>query len=246
MTAVALRGATVRFGERVALHGVDVRLEPGEHVAILGSSGAGKTTLLRLLNGSLAPAAGSVELLGHDPARLRARARRRVQRRIGTVHQGLHLVGPLRVVHNVNAGRLGYWPLWRAVASLVSPRAAPEATAALARVGLEGRERERTDQLSGGEQQRVAIARLLMQRPAVVLADEPVANLDPPRARRVLDLVLGVQDAAVVVTLHDVAVALERFDRVIGLRDGRVRFDAPAERVTAAMIDDLYVARRTA
>ncbi len=236
----SLRDAGVRFGARRALDGVDLEIGAGERVAVVGPSGAGKSTLLSLLNGSRAPTAGAVRVLGADLAALRGRALRQVRREIGTVSQGLDLVGPLRVVHNVNAGRLGRWGLWRAAASLAAPGAAPDAEAALRRVGLAGRGRERTEALSGGEQQRVAIARLLVQRPAAVLADEPVASLDSEHARVVLDLLLALPGATLVVTLHDVGLALGRFDRVVALRSGRVAFDLPAGSVRAEMVSGLY------
>jgi phosphonate transport system ATP-binding protein len=238
--AAALRGVGVSFGTRRALDDLDLEIRAGERVALVGPSGAGKSTLLAVLSGMRPPTSGAVRAFGTDPAALRGRARRRLQRRIGTVPQGLELVGPLRVVHNVNAGRLGRWGLWRAAASLVAPGAAPEAEAALRRVGLAGRGRERTELLSGGEQQRVAIARLLVQRPALVLADEPVSSLDPEHARVVLDLLFSLDGATLVVSLHDVGVALERFDRVVALRAGRVVFDAPAAAVDPEMLAGLY------
>ncbi len=240
--AVRLDGVGVRYGPREALAAVDLVVTAGERVAVVGPSGAGKSTLLGVIGGTIAPTAGAAAVLGYDLPRLRGRARRRVQRQIGVVPQSLRLVEPLRVVHNVNAGHLGRWPLWRAAASLVAPGAAPEAEAALRRVGLGGRARERTDHLSGGERQRVAIARLLVQAPSLVLADEPVASLDPARASAVLDLLAGIDGATLVVTLHDVEVALGRFDRIVALRDGRVAFDRPSGAVTRAALDGLYAA----
>ncbi len=240
MSALALQGVGMAFGARTALAGVDLRVEAGERVAVVGPSGAGKSTLLRLCGGRLAPTAGSVRVLGADVQALRGRALRRLQRQIGTIEQGPYLVGPLRVVHNVNAGRLGGWPWWQALAALAAPGSAGPAHEALAAVGLGGRESERTERLSGGEQQRVAVARLLVQRPALVLADEPLAALDPARAGQVLDLLLGLAGATVIVTLHDVAVAVDRFDRVVALREGRVAFDVPAARVGSGELEALY------
>jgi phosphonate transport system ATP-binding protein len=237
---VCLRRVGVSFGERRALDEVDLTIAAGERVAVVGPSGAGKTTLLAVLSGLQVPTSGTARAFGADLAALGGRAGRQVRRRIGTVSQGLDLVGPLRVVHNVNAGRLGGWSLWRAAAALVAPGAAPDAEAALARVGLAGRGRERTELLSGGERQRVAIARLLVQRPDLVLADEPVSSLDPEHARVVLDLLLSLGDATVVVSLHDPVLALERFDRVVALRAGRVAFDAPAGEVGPELLAGLY------
>ncbi len=239
----SLRGAGVHFGGTWALVDVDLDVRPGERVALVGPSGAGKTTLLSLLNGSLMPSAGTVRVLGADLADLRPAERRHLQGRIGTVHQQFHLVGPLRVIHNVNAGRLGRWTLARAVHSLLSPREVKGAAAALARVGIPEKLYERTDTLSGGQQQRVALARVLVQEPAAILGDEPVSSLDPARATEIMELLatLAAEDGrALVVSLHTVEHALAHCDRLVGLRQGRVVFDAAPAEVRAATIERLY------
>jgi phosphonate transport system ATP-binding protein len=233
----------VRFGAGWALADVDLDVVAGERVALVGPSGAGKTTLLSLLNGSLLPTAGTVRVEGRDLARLQPAELRRVQRRIGTVHQQFHLVGPLRVVHNVNAGRLGAWSLARAVASLVSPREVEAARAALDRVGIPEKLYARTDSLSGGQQQRVALARVLVQDPVAILGDEPISSLDPARATEVMELLValaGEDGRALVVSLHAVEYAFRHCDRLVGLREGRVVFDAAPAEVSAAMVEDLY------
>ncbi|MDN5855667.1 MAG: ATP-binding cassette domain-containing protein, partial [Actinomycetia bacterium] len=166
---VELSGVEVRYAERVALSGLDLRVEPGERIAVIGPSGAGKSTLIRLLNGTVDASRGRVSVLGTELAAASARALRATRRRIGTIHQQFDLVGELRVVHNVNAGRLGDWGLLRSTTSLVWPREIGVARAALDRVGLADRIAQRTSTLSGGEQQRVAIARVLVQRPALIL-----------------------------------------------------------------------------
>jgi len=237
--AFALRGVGVRHGEAWALRDVDLEVQPGEHVALIGPSGAGKTSLLALLNGLRTSSAGTVETLGCELARAPERRRRAVRARVGTVHQGLHLVDRLAVVHNVCAGRLGAWPLWRAALSLAVPQEVAEARAALARVGLAERLWERTDRLSGGERQRVAVARVLAQRPEAVLADEPTASLDRPRGREVLELLrtAGGPDTTLVTSLHDVDLALESFPRIVALLDGRVVFDGPPTRVPEEVLE---------
>lgn len=240
---ISLRDVSVRYGATWALQGVDLDLSRGERVALAGPSGAGKTTLLGLLNGTLAPANGTVEVLGHDLSYLRSRQLRQVQARVGTVPQQFDLVGPLRVVHNVNAGRLAAWSLAKAAWSLVSPREVGAAATALARVGIADKLYERTDQLSGGQQQRVAVARALMQEPEVLLADEPIASLDPGRSLEVMDLLRRLSDESgmtLVVSLHAFEYARSHCDRVVGLRDGRIVFDAPAPAVTEAMEAALY------
>jgi phosphonate transport system ATP-binding protein len=216
-------------------------------VAVVGPSGAGKSTLLGLVNGAVAPTAGAVQVLGVDPAALRGRALRRLRARVGTVHQHLELVGQLRVVHNVNAGRLGSWPAGRATWSLLRPQGVPEVLEALDRVGLAERVFERTDRLSGGQRQRVAVARLLVQQPELVLADEPASALDPALADRVLGQLAGLVatgDRAMVASLHDPALALRHCTRVVGLVAGRVVLDAPAAELTVADLATFYGAPR--
>jgi len=222
---------------------VDLTVRAGERVAVVGASGAGKSTLLAVANGSVVPTAGRVQVLGTDPAGLTGAALRRLRARVGTVHQHLELVGPLRVVHNVNAGRLGRWSAGRAAWSLVRPQGVEEVVAALDRVGLADRVYDRTERLSGGQQQRVALARVLVQRPELVLADEPASALDPALADTALEL-LGELAAdtggALVVCLHDPALALRHCDRVVGLRAGRVVLDAPATELTLPALEAFY------
>jgi phosphonate transport system ATP-binding protein len=245
--AFELRSVGVRFGGTTALAAVDLRIAPGERVALIGPSGAGKSSLLSLLNGTLVPSEGTVRALGRDLAQLRSGELRRLRRAIGTIHQQHDLVGPLRVVHNVNAGQLGRWPLWRAAWSLLSPRGIEQVSAALQRVGIAGKLNERTDRLSGGEQQRVAIARVLVQDPAAILADEPIASLDPERGRDVVDLLVELgqeRQTTLVVSLHDVEIALERFQRIVGLRAGEVVIDAAPDEISPAAIAKLYELER--
>jgi phosphonate transport system ATP-binding protein len=244
---LSLRGVRVRYGSHTALESVDLDVRAGERVALVGPSGAGKSTLLRLPTAAVLPDVGSVEVLGQPLAGLSTSSLRAVRRRVGTIHQQLDLVGPLRVVHNVNAGRLGGWSRRRALRSLVRPVEVAEVGQVLARVGIAGKLHERTDRLSGGEQQRVALARVLVQDPELVLADEPVSSLDPAHAEEVLDLLtncVGERGAALVVSLHDFEMARRRCDRVVGIRGGRVAFDLPAPEVTVDHARALYVLQR--
>ncbi len=235
----------MRFGTATALDDVDLVVGPGERVAVVGASGAGKSTLLAVANGAVPPSSGSVEVLGRDPSALRGRALRRLRARVGTVHQHLELVGPLRVLHNVNAGRLGSWPAARAAWSLLRPQGVPEVVGALERVGLADRVFDRTDTLSGGQRQRVAVARLLVQDPDLVLADEPASALDPVLADAVLGLLAAPasRGGALLVALHDPVLALRHCDRVVGLAAGRVVLDAPATALTVPDLAAFYGAR---
>jgi phosphonate transport system ATP-binding protein len=238
---IRLRGAGRRFGSHEALRDLDLTVHAGERVAVLGTSGAGKSTLLALLNGSLEPTTGSLEIFGADPARLTAPRRRLLQRRIGSVSQDLALIEQVRVLHNVNAGRLGHWSTTRALTSLVWPHSLDVVRDALDRVDLGWALHERTERLSGGERQRVAIARLLVQAPELVVADEPVSSLDPVRAAGILGL-LGASPTVrtLVVSLHQPALAREHCTRVVGLRQGRIVLDRPATDVPDSALDDLY------
>lgn len=163
MTAMfELDHAGKRFGALHALDDITLRIAPGERVALVGPSGAGKSTLLALLNGTHVPSSGTVRVLGHELQHLRSRARRAVQRQIGTVYQQFALVDNLQVIHNVNAGHLGRWSTPKALVSLVWPLEAETARHALQTVGIPDKLYARTATLSGGQQQRVAIARVLV------------------------------------------------------------------------------------
>ncbi|MEP0908807.1 phosphonate ABC transporter ATP-binding protein [Leptolyngbya subtilissima ST-M1] len=238
-----LEGVSCRFGAVAALTDCSLGIAPGERVALIGPSGAGKSTLLSLLNGSQAPTAGRVMILGHEVDRLSSRKRRRIQRLVGTVYQQHHLVGNLAVVHNVNAGHLGRWALPRALWSLVWPQQVQTAAQALAQVGIADKLYARTDRLSGGQQQRVALARVLVQDPAAILADEPISSVDPERSRAMMDLLRQLSETTgktLVISLHEVEFAVKYCDRIVGLRQGQILFDAPATEVSEAMMTDLY------
>ena len=238
---IRLQGVGHQYAGARALADLDLVVHAGERVALLGPSGAGKSTLLSLLNGSLVATTGRVEVLGVEPARLATRQLRHLQRRIGLIHQQLDLVEQVRVVHNVNAGRLGHWNPAQALVSLLWPRERPAALAALERVGLGWALLERTERLSGGEQQRVAIARVLVQEPELVLADEPVSSLDPARSGEVLDLLQReAGEHTLVVSLHQPELARRHCTRAVGLREGRVVFDVPSADLTEHRLADLY------
>ncbi len=238
-----LKNVTKQFGSFPALSGINLQVRAGELVALAGPSGAGKSTLIGLLNGTLLPTQGEVRVLGQNLADLSPGALRHVQRQIGTIYQQFHLVSNLRVVHNVNAGHLGRWPFWKGMFSLAWPLELETAAQALAQVGIPEKLYERTDQLSGGQQQRVAVARVLVQGPQAILADEPIASLDPERGREIMDLLRDLSQRSgktLVSSLHAISFARSHFERIIGLRQGRVLFDAPAAEVTPNLIEALY------
>ena len=228
-----------------ALAPLQLSINQGETVAVVGPSGAGKTTLLHLLAGVIQPDRGSIGLNGHTLSDLRPG--RELSALVGVIHQQFDLVPHLSVLHNVLAGRLGRWGLLESVRSLLSPRELDVAQRALERVGIAELMYTRASRLSGGEQQRVAIARLLVQDPQVIVADEPIASLDPARARDLLGLLSTVTHESgktLIASLHQVEMARGYFSRVIGLRAGELRFDLPVDQVTDALLDDLYELQR--
>lgn len=236
-----LRGIRVPGRGVPRLDAVSLRVSAGERVALLGASGAGKSSLIAVANGLLVPEAGSVRWQGEAPARSRRR-RRLQQARIGTLWQDLRLIEELTVQQNLNAGRLAHWGWPRAVLNLLLPLESEACAAALRGVGLDPALLDQpVSALSGGQRQRVAIARLLRQEPQLLLADEPLASLDPRLAAEVLELLLrqGEAPRALLLSLHRPDL-LAGFDRAIGLRDGRVLFDGPVAQLDAAALAELY------
>ncbi|QJD58857.1 ATP-binding cassette domain-containing protein [Pseudomonas sp. gcc21] len=231
-------------GGFTALEKLDLTIAAGERVAIIGPSGAGKTTLLRLLGTGLNPSAGRLSLLENDPTQLRGRTLRQLRTRIGLIHQSPPLPPRQRVVTAVLAGRLGQWSLPRALASLCYPLDAEGARAALEPLDLADKLYTRCDQLSGGQLQRVGIARVLYQGADLLLADEPVSAMDPVLADHTLALlnrIAAEREVTLVASLHAVDLALRHFPRVIGLRGGTILFDRAANEVTDADLNGLYV-----
>ena len=233
------------LGGHAVLSRITLHASRGERVAIIGPSGAGKTSLLRMLGAARRPDDGTIELLDCSPWLCSSRQLRRLRNRIGVIHQQPPIPPRQRAVTAVLAGRLGVWPWWKAVGSLLYPADIPGAERQLARLDLADRLFERCDRLSGGQLQRVGVARVLYQQPDLVLADEPVSAMDPTLA----DVTLGelVKDATersatLVASLHAVDLALHWFPRIVGLRDGAVVFDLPTVRVTANLLRDLYAA----
>ncbi|MGQ0613899.1 MAG: phosphonate ABC transporter ATP-binding protein [Planctomycetaceae bacterium] len=240
-----LTEAAVRYESILALEGATLEIAAGEAVGFVGPSGAGKTTLLRLLNGTVRPASGRVEVDGVDLATLSNGALRRLRSRIGFVHQEFSLVPNLRVSQNLVAGKLGRRSLFASLRSMLRPAAADleRAHEILERVGIPEKLFERTDRLSGGQKQRVAIARALFQEPDALLADEPVSSVDPARARDTVSLLTSIsreRGLTLCMSLHNLELAREYFPRLVGLRHGRVVFDLPTAAIGPADFHALY------
>jgi phosphonate transport system ATP-binding protein len=234
------------YGEVRACDGIGLTVDKGELVALVGMSGSGKSTLLRHMNGLTRPDSGAVRVLGTDVAAARGRDLRALRRRVGMVFQQFNLVGRLTVMENVLTGALGRDPLPR-YGIITWPRSARrEALSQLDRVGLADRAYQRAGSLSGGQQQRVAIARMLMQRPELVLADEPVASLDPESADGVMDLLFRIcleDRLTVICSLHQIELALRWTRRVVGLRAGQVVLDQPTTELDERRLRQVYVPR---
>ena len=214
-----------------ALGGVDVVIDRPQLVAVIGSSGAGKSTFIRCINRLVEPTAGSVRLNGEDIVALDRKGLRAARRRIGMIFQEYNLVERLSVMQNVLSGRLGYTGLFASLRYRFPPEDIQAAFALLDRVGLDGYHNQRADALSGGQRQRVGIARALMQRPDLLLLDEPTASLDPKTSRQIMRLVrelVAERQTPAIINIHDVALARAHADRIIGMKDGLIVFDAEA------------------
>jgi len=226
-----------------ALEGVSLSVLPGEIVVLLGLSGSGKSTLLRHVNGLETPSTGSVVSLGQAVPELRGQALRALRGRIGFIFQQFELVGALTVIENVLTGGLATLRGPR-VGSLSYPRRMREkALGHLDRVGLLDFAYQRADNLSGGQQQRVAIARALMQDPEILLADEPVASLDPESSGQVMSLIREIaaeRSLTVICSLHQVDLALSWGDRIIGLRAGSIVLDTRTDDLTREEVMEIY------
>lgn len=236
-----LVGVGKSYPRVTALRSITLSIAREERVAVVGPSGSGKTTLLNLLARVILPDTGELYIAGNEASRLKPG--RELARLVGIMAQQFDLVDSLPVIHNVLAGRLGEWSLFRSVLSLIAPREADRARAALERVGIADKLHERTSRLSGGEQQRVALARLMVQNPRAILADEPVASLDPARAEDLIAMITAIareQGQTLVASLHSVPLALAYFDRIVALRRGELYFDRPASAVTPADLEALY------
>lgn len=243
--AIQVTGLTKSFGSFRALVDVSIRLDEGEMVALIGASGSGKSTLLRHVAGFVGADSGRIDVLGRtvqENGRV-SRSIRSIRAEVGFVFQQFNLVGRLPVIVNVLAGLLHRTPLWRSLLMRFTLAERQRALEALAAVGIERTAWQRAATLSGGQQQRAALARCLVQGARIVLADEPIASLDPESARNVMELLATlnrVHGCTVLVSLHQVEYAMKHCPRTIALRGGRVVYDGPSESLTPAQLARLY------
>src|SRR6202044_2812443 len=240
---LVVEGLTCRFGAKAAVDNASFALAPGGFVGVIGRSGAGKSTLLRMINRLADPTSGRILFDGLDVTALRGKELRQWRARSAMIFQQFNLVGRLDVLTNVLMGRLAEIPAWRSLAQIWPEQDRALAMSALEQFDIASLAAQRADQLSGGQQQRVAIARALVQQPDVILADEPIASLDPRNTRIVMDALLRINKhfgITVICNLHSLDLARTYCDRLIGMSAGRVVFDGAPETLTEHIARELY------
>lgn len=230
-------------GDIRALDDLSLTVQDGEFVVVVGLSGAGKSTLLRCINRLVAPTTGTVSLDGVEVTAADPRELRRIRRQIGMIFQQFNLVTRASVLQNVLAGRLGYIESWKSLVGYFPPEDYERAWRNLERVGIADKADQRADTLSGGQQQRVGIARALMQEPTIMLADEPVASLDPATSHSVLKYLEQINredDMTVICSLHFLSLARRYATRVVALKEGRLVFDGPPGEIDQRRFLEIY------
>ena len=226
-----------------ALKNVSLDIKQGEFVAIIGLSGAGKSTLLRTINRMHDISEGSLTVNGQEVNDLSGKDLRKFRRKVGMVFQSFNLVTRTTVINNVLTSRVPDMPLWKSIIGLYSKEDKVIALEALDKVGILDKAYVRADQLSGGQQQRVALARTLAQKPEIILADEPVAALDPITAKQVMDDFKKINkelNMSVLINIHHVDLALKYADRVIGIKAGEIVYDGPSTEVDSEVLKQIY------
>lgn len=226
-----------------ALKNVSLEIKQGEFVAIIGLSGAGKSTLLRTINRMHDISEGSLTVNGQEVNDLSGKDLRKFRRKVGMVFQSFNLVTRTTVINNVLTSRVPDMPLWKSIIGLYSKEDKVIALEALDKVGILDKAYVRADQLSGGQQQRVALARTLAQKPEIILADEPVAALDPITAKQVMDDFKKINkelNMSVLINIHHVDLALKYADRVIGIKAGEIVYDGPSAEVDSEVLKQIY------
>ena len=238
-----LKNVTRRFGKKTAVDSVTLDIPQGQMVGIIGRSGAGKSTLLRMINRLQEPTSGSIHFAGVEVSSLRGQALRNWQRDCAMIFQQFNLVPRLDVLTNVMLGRLNHRSTTMSLLGLFSREERIHAIAALERLGIEQTALQMAGTLSGGQQQRVAIARALMQNPKMVLADEPIASLDPLNAKIVMDALRDINERegiTVITNLHTLDTARSYCERIVGMAGGRVVFDGKPSELTAEAVKEIY------
>ena len=226
-----------------ALKGINLTIEQGEFVAIIGLSGAGKSTLIRSINQMHQITGGELIVDGQDVSKLSGEALRRFRRNIGMVFQSFNLVKRTTVIKNVLAARVADMPLWKSMLGIYSKSDKILALEALDKVGILEKAYVRADMLSGGQQQRVALARCLAQKPQIILADEPVASLDPLTSQQVMEDFVKINrdlNITVIANMHHVDIATKNSKRIIGIKAGEIVCDGPSSELTNDHLTEIY------
>jgi phosphonate transport system ATP-binding protein len=244
-----IRNVQKSFGDHHVLKGVNLDIAKGEFVAIIGASGCGKTTLIRTINGFIVPDAGTVELEGETIEYKNQKQLRRIRKKVGMIYQLFNLVERTSAKHNVLCGALGKIQgnrtLWKSLLGFFGKDNNAKAIELLKFVGMEERQHARADKLSGGQKQRVAIARALMQDPHLLLADEPIANLDPKTAKMIVELLKQINELrqlTVITVIHHIEVVKDYFSRVIAMKDGVVVYDGTVSGLSKDLLHTIYSA----
>jgi len=227
----------------LAINGVDLKVEKGQVMALIGPSGAGKSTLIRCVNRLENPTSGEIWLNGENIVKMRSGKLRRARRNMGMIFQEYALVERLTVMENVLSGRLGYVGFWRSFLRKFPQSDINTAFGLLEKVGLDTMVNKRADELSGGQRQRVGIARALIQKPDILLVDEPTASLDPKTSRQIMRLITELceeNQLAAIINIHDVALAQMYAERIVGLREGSIVYDGPPDDLKPDVLTEIY------
>ena len=232
-----------------ALKDINLKIEQGEFAAVIGLSGAGKSTLIRTINRMHDITEGTLTVDGINVMELQGKSLRAFRRKIGMIFQSFNLITRTTVIKNVLTAFVPELPWWRAFLGIFRKEEKIAALEALDQMGILDKAFVRADQLSGGQQQRVALARTLAQNPQIILADEPVASLDPVTARQVMDDFQRINrdmNITVIINIHHVELALQYASRVIGIREGKIVYDGPSSQVTQQILDGIYQGKEEA
>ena len=227
----------------LAINGVDLKVENGQVMALIGPSGAGKSTLIRCVNRLENPTSGEIWLNGENIVKMRSGKLRRARRNMGMIFQEYALVERLTVMENVLSGRLGYVGFWRSFLRKFPQSDINAAFGLLEKVGLDTMVNKRADELSGGQRQRVGIARALIQKPDILLVDEPTASLDPKTSRQIMRLITELceeNQLTAIINIHDVALAQMYAERIVGLREGSIVYDGPPDDLKPDVLTEIY------
>jgi len=227
----------------LAINGVDLKVEKGQVMALIGPSGAGKSTLIRCVNRLENPTSGEIWLNGENIVKMRSGKLRRARRNMGMIFQEYALVERLTVMENVLSGRLGYVGFWRSFLRKFPQSDINAAFGLLEKVGLDTMVNKRADELSGGQRQRVGIARALIQKPDILLVDEPTASLDPKTSRQIMRLITELceeNQLTAIINIHDVALAQMYAERIVGLREGSIVYDGSPDDLKPDVLTEIY------